>query len=118
MEPEGDAGALRNDEMFFEQHGVISSSNDFADVRKKLDNSFSDGCVEEVIKLLDVASPFMNVLLPPMLAVTFDTLIFLRGIWLTCPVPATVDATDVVASQRTFFFFAELRTLTSFLENA
>ena len=117
VEPVGDDGALRNDEMFFEQHGLISSSMLLVEFRKKFVNSFSDGCVDDVsMWLLDEASPFI---LPPML-LTFDTLIFLRGIWLTRPAPTAATEVDAVndASHKTFFFLAELKTFTSFFENA
>lgn len=75
-EPDGDDGALRNDERFFEQHGVMSSSI-LAVARKNFVRSFSDAGADDVIRLVDDVSP-LNVLLPP--PPMFETLIFLRGI--------------------------------------
>lgn len=43
VEPVGEAGALRNAEMFFEQQGIISSSKAFVVFMKKLVSSFSNG---------------------------------------------------------------------------
>ena len=101
----GDDGALaRNVERFFEQHGIMSS---FDVARKYFDNSFSDVCVDD----WDCGSP----LFPAPKLITFETFIFFLGIWFTVP---TDEDTEVVASHKTFFFFAEDRTFTSFLENA
>lgn len=90
--PDGDEGAFERN---LEQHGIISSSNVF---------------VWRAWLLLAV-SPLI------MLMFKFETLIFLRGIWLTRPVLTAADI-DVEASQRTFFFFAEVNKFTSFLPNA